>query len=309
MISRLLSLLLSAFLTVWWGIGAVQPSHATPTLPPPGEIPAEVNAWFKDKASATVRSYGADAFPEYSVEQVAGFVIGTPTPTVVLGKETGGQVAIDPATRWIAPISDGDTVVGAISVNVTDGIASDEIVRGDARLGSTVARETEARLMWDPELSAWFLLRANTIEPADSAAAKILLGGVPTSDFLLQRQRIISNTDSVKPANEDPVGPKESESRNLPLTLAAVLIATALLIGSLVWLRSENDSDESDAGSTVKSAGRAPGADAGEQHASGQVSEGVTQDRGTKRKFRDSATKVNVYRTKKTKDDSALFDD
>ena len=272
------------------------PAHATSTEDPTG-VPEAVSDWFADKAQATVRSYGADAFPDFTTEELTALTVGDPELTSVMGTGTTPDTAIQPSARWIAPIMNGDTAVGAVSVNFDDGVAGDEIVRGDARLGTSIARDEEdTTFVWDSELRAWFIQRDSTIEPADDAGAKIVLGSVPINDFLAQRSRILSSSDPVTQPSEDPIGTVEIEGRSLPLTLALVLAVLAILTGSLVWLRSEQqwheDSDE-EIPDELASVER----------------KGVVGTRETKMKFRDPWTKVNVYRAKKAKDDSELFDD
>lgn len=272
------------------------PAHATSTEDPTG-VPEAVSDWFDEKALATVRSYSTDAFPDFTSEEITALTVGEPELTSVLGSGTTAETAIHPSARWIAPIMNGEAPVGAVSVNFADGVAVEEIVHGDARLGSAIARgENNGTFVWDPELSAWFLQRGTTIEPADSAGAQIVLGSVPTSDYLLQRDRILSSSDPVTQPAEDPIGTVEIEGRSLPLTLALVLAVLAILTGSLVWLRSEQqwheDSDE-EIPDELASVER----------------KGVVGTRETKMKFRDPWTKVNVYRAKKAKDDSELFDD
>lgn len=277
-------------------LGLAAPAQATPADDPP-QVPEAVADWFADKAQATVRSYGADAFPDFTTEELTALTVGDPELTSVMGTGTTPDTAIQPSARWIAPIMNGDTAVGAVSVNFDDGVAGDEIVRGDARLGTSIARDEEdTTFVWDAELSAWFIQRDSTIEPADDAGAKIVLGAVPINDFLAQRSRILSSSDPVTQPVDAPVGPVESEARSLPLTVALVLAVLAILVGSLVWLRAEQQSrDDDDEGAPDELAN--------------VERKGVVGTFGSKTKFRDSGTKVNVYRTKKAKDDSELFDD
>lgn len=269
-------------------------------------VPDTVSAWFTDKAQATVRSYGADAFADFSAEDVSAFTVGSPQPTAELGRGTAPDTAIRPATRWIAPIMGADAAVGAVSVSFASGVADDEIVRGDVRLGAALTRDDDVLFVWDPQLSAWFLRQGDAIEPADSAGAKIVLGSVPLADFLLQRERIITDADAAAPPAEDPEeADVTAQPRNVPLTVAVLLVALALLIGSLVWLRSEQSSgreDETEDGAREEVAATSEPDEVPPR-------KGVVGKRAAKMKFRDSGTKVSVYRTKKAKDDSGLFDD
>ncbi len=276
--------------------GIVAPVQS-PSTDDPAAIPEAVELWFTEKAQATVRSYSSDVFPDFTSDEVSTFTVGTPELTSEMVRGLTPDTAIRPSARWIAPIMNGDTAVGALSVNIADGVAGEEIVSGDARLGSAIARdEDDVRFVWDSELSAWFIQRGTAIELGDAAAAKIILGSVPIDDFLAQRDRILSGAEPVPQAPEDPARPVETEPPNVPFTLALVLGVLAILVGSLVWLRSEQTTDiEDDEAATDELAS--------------VERKGVVGTRASKMKYRDSGRKVNVYRTKKPKDDSGLLDD
>lgn len=262
----------------------------------PAEIPESVAAWFNDKALATVRSHASEAFPDASAEEVAAMKVGAPQKTAVFA-DTSGVDAIQTSDRWIAPIMSGSDAVGAVSVDFASGIAADEIVRGDERLGTAIARgEADVTFVWDPRLRAWFAMRESTIEPAGSAGASIVLGAIPLTDFLAQRARILSSST---PVPESPsvsaVAPAET-GRNLPVTIMLVLVVLGLIIGSLVWLRSEQGTDEDE--------------EAEQSELSTVLRKGLVGIGESKMRFRDSAKKINVYKSPKKKDESrALSDD
>lgn len=272
-------------------LGIATPAYAAPS-PEPANIPDVVANWFADKAQATVRSHGQQAFPDVTVEEIAALTVGPPQLTLVMGTGTTPETAIQPASRWIAPILSDESAVGAVSVNFSDGVAGNEIVRGDARLGTAITRgDEETHLVWDTQFDAWYLLRGTTIEPADNAGANIVLGSVPLADFLIHRERILTGPEPVPVQAEDPIGPVANEGRSVALSLALVLAVIAILVGSLVWLRAEQqDRLEGEAEPGERTRPRA-------------------RSRESKTKFSDSANKVNVYRTKKAKNTSDLPDD
>ncbi|MDP9805857.1 hypothetical protein J2S70_000439 [Trueperella bonasi] len=275
-------------------LGIATPAFAAP-VEDPAKVPDAVAAWFSEKAQATVRSYGQQAFPDLMVEDIAALTVGSPQLTSVMGNGKTPETAIQPASRWIAPIMSGESAVGAVSVNFSDGIAGDEIVRGDARLGSAIARgNKDTNLVWDTRFDAWYLQRGTRIEPADSAGANIVLGSVPLGDFLKQRERILSGPEPVSAQAEDPIRPAARDGRSFALTLAMILGVIAILVGSLVWLRAEQQGREGAQNS---------------DELSGTQRTGSQGDSASKTRFRDSAKKINVYRTKKAKDDSDLPDD
>ncbi|QOR45097.1 hypothetical protein [Trueperella pecoris] len=281
-------------------LSAVGTAQATTTAPPNDVQPApeHVLTWFRDKAPATVRSHGSEAFPKADTDEVAAMSVGAPQKTAVLGRGISPNKAIQTSERWIAPIYSADDPVGAISVNFDAEVAKDEIVRGDGRLSAAIARaEKGVVFLWDSQLSAWFALRESTVEPADTAGAKIILGAVPTVDFLAQRERLLTSSTPVPAAPKDVPAVTVNEGRNLPVTLALILLAIGVLVGSLVWLRSERD--ESDPEPALP------------ETAPAIRRKGIVGARESKMRFRDSGTKVSVYKSpkKKDKNSSGLSDD
>ena len=271
------------------------PAVATPS--DTKDVPEVVTAWFNDKALATVRSHAAEAFPHASADEVAAMRVGAPQKTAVFADQASVSNAITTSDRWIAPIMSGSDAVGAVSVNFASGVAGGEIVRGDERLGASIARdEPDVTFVWDPRLSAWFAMRESTIEPADSAGASVILGAVPLTDFLAQRERILTSSTPVPdPPSTTPAVPIDS-GRNLPVVILAVLVVLGLLVGSLVWLRSEQIEGEKEQ--------EPPSEDAALVH------KRLTGIGETKMRFRDSAKKINVYKSPKKKDETrALSDD
>lgn len=281
------------------GLGPAAQAVTGPSEDPLSPVPEDVTAWFAEKAPATVRSHGAEEFPKASAEELAAMSVGTPRKTGALARGTAPAAAIQPSARWIAPIMSGDTPVGAVSVNITDGVASDEIVRGDTRLGAATAREDKGGIfVWDSQLSAWFALREASVEPADSAGAKIILGAIPLTDFLAQRERILSSSTPIPDPPQDRPAAATNEGHNLPVTIALVLLVIGVLIASLVWLRSEQ----------VQS----PAHEEMQDDDLDRVTrKGMIGTREAKMRFRDLGNKVKIYKSpnKKGKESSGLSDD
>ncbi|MEW6860280.1 hypothetical protein [Trueperella pyogenes] len=278
---------LLALLFVILALPAAPALAATSNDEPGWIVPDDVAAWFNDKAVATVRSHAAEAFPEASADDISAMTVGLPRQTGMLGRRTTAN-AIQLSQRWIAPILRGNDAVGAVSVDFASGVAGDEIVLGDERLAAAIARDEKVTFVWDNQLSAWFTVRESTIEPADLAGTKIILGAVPLTDFLAQRERLLSGSTPVPEPPKDGQSVAPQTGTNLPLTITMILSVLGLLIGSLVWLRSEQVSTSEADFSTDEFA-------AVERH--GTVNRGES-----KMRFSDSGRKINVYKSPKAKD-------
>ncbi|MFP7696510.1 hypothetical protein [Trueperella sp. LYQ143] len=279
-------ILVSVMMALLW---LATPALAAPSpAPDPGPPPQEVTAWFAERALASVRSHAADAFPDASLEAVSHYTIGNPVRVSTFAQNVPASQSITVTNRWIAPIFDGGTAIGALSVNFDQPAGGEEIIRRDARLGSAVtAGGASVAVIYDSGLQAWFLLNESAIEPADEAAANIVLGSIPLNDFLAQRQRIIQNTDTSTPAPAQTTPASEPESHNVLMHLVRILIALAVVIGSLVWLRWDQHTDD-----PQEDTPEVPHDDLGHVER-----KGIIGKREAKVRFRSSAGKVSVYKT------------
>lgn len=240
------------------------PGSSTPvdSTTPPGEV----TDWFANRASAVLNSEGIEVFSKLAADKLRELSIGDPVQSVSFADgAVNEQNALTPGQRWVAPILDGNQVVGAISADYVSGAITNEEVMADVRLGTETAQNAGAAgtaLIYDPALKAWFALRDQAIEPADKAGSSIVLGAVPLEDFLAQRSRILSEDNGIAKVVADDTQSSTDIAVSLPGVLIIFFSLLMLITLSLVWLRwdsNENHRNTEDADEPEKKAAKPSG--------------------------------------------------
>lgn len=266
---------------------AITPQDGDETAGP--EIPAEVAQAFEGSAPTLVSARGIEAFPEASAEEISSYTIGTPIRVAEMATNASvPEAALLDVSRWAAPISDDEGPVGAVSLIAGASNLDDAMVVGDTRLGTELAAEQVGQIViFDPEFSAWFVLRDQAIEPADVSGANVVLGTVPFEDFLHQRIRLLDR-QAIPTSSADPVvDPAEDSGISIIQVLIIVLGLIAIVTTSLIWLRWDQNRDE----------------EFFEEEEEEDLTvnrKGVVGSHESKPRFKDSAGTVSVYQRPKS---------
>lgn len=204
-----------------------------------------VQEWFAKEGVDLVRAQAGDVFDSDVVDDPSMLTLGVPhrVAIVVSDKRSSGKpdAAFPDSDKWIAPIFKETSAVGIVT---TDGGSATRRAHAkivaDVRLATeaSAARSDTQKLIYDSELDAWFVFRDGLIEPGDRAGSNFVLGAIPFSTFMTQRDGVIAAEKSGKSVPATPLRPAVAQKTTTTGQVVVIVAALAALsVFSVAWLR------------------------------------------------------------------------
>lgn len=200
------------------------------------DVPVAVEDFLEGPAASVV----AQGSEEFQVEVTGSdsVTFGEPRHVFSFSDQLSSQSSIlTPSDYWISQVIVNDEPVGALSIDAVGG--AEPVIDDDARLTAEARDPADgSQLIYDDDLSAWFVYRGDAIEPADDAGAGIILGAIPLTMFLKQRAALLEDREALDRADitiEQTIVPEEGLSGLQIALLLTAMIGVAVV--SLLWLR------------------------------------------------------------------------
>lgn len=204
--------------------------------------------WLKDAGLAVIKSFAANEFPKMQPSEIAALQIGKPVKAYKFADTTdsAGKALISESNLRVAPIFDAQgNAVGVIQVELNKENNDSRKVIGDANFGqhllpppaNSQQHQDSSKLVYDPALEAWFVVKEKNVEAASASAENIVLGAVPIDVFFAQRKLIIS--DGATANSLDKQVDEKSEIAKAQQNFSVLVILLAILgifLVSVFWL-------------------------------------------------------------------------
>lgn len=195
-------------------------------------VTSTASDWYETEGEATLQSFAGSTFPDLTAEQLDNLDIGDPVAAVTVPENSADPRNTDASPEYFAaPVSSGDTPIGALTYHESDDGSGEGSVVADDYLATRLTTIAEGdMLLIDPDYDTYFIIRGDDVIPANTEALEYLAGATSVDSFLEWRQSL---------ADEGPIVGGDEGGRNYrAVAFAGVILAVVLALTLIfTWLR------------------------------------------------------------------------